>query len=325
MTVTWKPYLWSQPRSVDPERIESLEAEWQVKLPDGYKRLLEHSQGTMPEPGGLTVGQRSMRVAPLLTVDVVEDLESYSIDRSYAEIRPHVPGQIFPFASTLGAEYLCFDYRDSPREPGILLVARDMSVHHVANSFQEFLERLHVPEPRDVSEVVLKWPPQDAEAWLYTMTIGEPVEGTDFNWHGFAFTAAHMAREIPSLPWARVSLRVYEELAAKSPEDSRVSFLHSAMNLRACMIIEFGAETGDPVLDPEAIVAHVRQAMTVSFEEAADFTPSRDLRIENIDKIRLLRKIKNALGPLELIVEITDILEKHPDLGQWLQLRSNLP
>jgi hypothetical protein len=44
---------------------------------------------------------------------------------------------------TPGSEHLCFDYRDSPVEPRIVLVTVGMDIHPTAGSFSEFLEKLH--------------------------------------------------------------------------------------------------------------------------------------------------------------------------------------
>ncbi len=42
-----------------------------------------------------------------------------------------------------GGEYLCFDYRGSPEQPGIVLVTVEMDIYPIANSFREFLDGLH--------------------------------------------------------------------------------------------------------------------------------------------------------------------------------------
>lgn len=325
MVIQWRKHIWARPRPIEPSQIDSLESAWHIKLPIQYKHLLVQYHGMVPEPGVFTVEQDTKVVDLLLAVELERDIETYSIAAAYERLRPHIGGKFFPFAMTHGEEILCFDYRGTRAEPGLILVEKGMSVHDVAFGFQQFLEGLREPKVKDMQATVLDWPPQDVEAWLDTVAVGGLVDGARFNWEVFAFTTARYATETRSLSWARVSLRVYGALTGCSPEEPTDSLLYSAMNLRAWMIRELGPRAGDPVLDPEAIVDYARQAICESFEEAAGFNPSRDLRVENIDKIRRLRKIKNALKPLEFIAETTDVLEKHPDLSRWLQLRSNLP
>ncbi|MDC0709221.1 hypothetical protein POL68_12180 [Stigmatella sp. ncwal1] len=172
-------------------------------------------------------------------------------------------------------------------------------------------------------QTVLSWPLQQAAAWLDGLAIGEPVEGEYFNWELLAFTAAARAHEERSLLWARIALRVYGVLAERASARERHSFMLSAMNLRASMICEFGAREGDDVLDPESIVAWFQRFATMSIEEAARVS-SEDLRTLPMEMLRKLRDIKNALNVVALLSE-TGVVQKHPELESWLQLRPRLP
>ncbi|AKJ02779.1 Hypothetical protein AA314_04405 [Archangium gephyra] len=58
-------------------------------------------------------------------------------------MKPHTPLGVYPFALTGSGEYICFDYRDTPSQPGIVLITVEMDIYPVANSFSEFLEKLH--------------------------------------------------------------------------------------------------------------------------------------------------------------------------------------
>jgi hypothetical protein len=96
-----------------------------------------------PEPGVFKVGRGANAFGVLLTVTRDPAHPSYSIEDSYALIRPHAPSGIFPFGKTPGGKYLCFDYGNSSRQPRIVLVTVDMAVYPVASSFQELLAGLH--------------------------------------------------------------------------------------------------------------------------------------------------------------------------------------
>jgi len=142
MAVRWKPYLWKEPRPVEPGELEKLESGWGVRLPEDYKRVVSLHQGMTPEPSGFKVGRGDNAFSVLLTVSSYEGKEGYSLLKAYQSICQYAPPGIYPFGSTPGGEDLCFDYRQSLGQPRIVLVSVDASIHSVANSFREFLEGL---------------------------------------------------------------------------------------------------------------------------------------------------------------------------------------
>jgi hypothetical protein len=146
-TVRWVPYLKKQPRPVDPRDLEQLEQQWGIKLPEQYKQIASTYQGMAPEPGIFKVGRGDDVFCVLLTIPVVEEREYYSVSKSYEALRPHIPEGLYPFGLTSGGEHICFDYRDSPPQPRVVLLTVEMNALPVASSFQEFLEGLHEVEP----------------------------------------------------------------------------------------------------------------------------------------------------------------------------------
>lgn len=171
---------------------------------------------------------------------------------------------------------------------------------------------------------VLRWPLEQVSSWLDGLAIGEPVGGEFFNWELFASTAAARAREQRSLPWAHIALGVYGVLAERAPADEKHSIMLSAMNLRGWLIVELGPREGDAVLDPETIVAWFRSLATVPIEEAARLASSQDWRTTPMEMLLKLRYIKSALNVVSLISE-AGVVQKHPEVKNWLQLRPNLP
>ncbi|XXF77901.1 hypothetical protein P2318_33350 [Myxococcaceae bacterium GXIMD 01537] len=160
-------------------------------------------------------------------------------------------------------------------------------------------------------------------SWLEGRVIGEPVDGEPFNWELLAFTAAARANEERSLAWARVALGVYSALAEKASGRDSTSLMSAAMNLRASMIREFGAQKANEVLDPEHIVAWFHRIAPLSIEEATRFC-AQDLPTLPIETIRQLRALKNALNVVDLIAR-PDLLLAHPELERWLQIKPRLP
>ena len=143
MNVRWAPYV-KGVRPVEPLEVEKLERAWGVQLPEEYKRIACAHHGMTPRPNVFDFGSGENAFNNLLTFVSEQDEEPYSsIHRAYRLMHPHVPAGIFPFGRTPFGEYLCFDYRNSPEEPEVVLVSTEMEIYPVAHSFREFLEGLH--------------------------------------------------------------------------------------------------------------------------------------------------------------------------------------
>lgn len=144
MNVRWENHVWRSPHPADPTELDKLETAWGVRLPEEYKRIACVHHGMTPQPNVFDFGSGTHVFNNLLTFVPEEHEESYSsIARAYGLMRPHVPNGIFPFGRTPSGDYLCFDYRDSPEEPEVVLVSTEMYVYLVARSFRDFLEGLH--------------------------------------------------------------------------------------------------------------------------------------------------------------------------------------
>jgi hypothetical protein len=125
------------------EEIERLETTWGVELPEEYRLIAPLYHGMTPEPNVFDIGDGANVLSTLLTLTTGKHEKAYSIATAFEIMQPHVPRGVFSFGMTPGGEYLCFDYRDAPRQPRIVLVTVEMEIYPVANSFREFLEGLH--------------------------------------------------------------------------------------------------------------------------------------------------------------------------------------
>ncbi|KFA93173.1 SMI1/KNR4 family protein [Archangium violaceum] len=143
MGIQWKPYLWAEPHPVDSQVLDQLEHQWNVKLPQQYRELVLEHQGMGPEPCAFDVGTGNDAFSVLLIVSADREKEAYSVKQARRVLEPHVPAGIFPFALTPGGEYLCFDYRESSEQPKVTLVTVEMFIYPVADSFTDFMARLH--------------------------------------------------------------------------------------------------------------------------------------------------------------------------------------
>jgi hypothetical protein len=114
-----------------------------VRLPDEYKTLVSAYQGMTPEPSVFDVGKGTNVFSVLLTIKIHEGRESYSVERAYEVLKPHLPAGLFPFATTSGGEFICFDYRTNSKQPGIAFITVETFIYPIANNLTSFLRQLH--------------------------------------------------------------------------------------------------------------------------------------------------------------------------------------
>lgn len=147
MSVTWKNYIWAEPRPATPDEITSLEEFWGVTLPYDYKQVISMHQGMSPHPNAFTIGRGENVIAALLIISQDKQQRAYSITDTYSQVKPHVPDGIYPFAVTGTGDYICFDYRGSPHAPKIVFYfsesASEAALYPLAQSFSDLLARLH--------------------------------------------------------------------------------------------------------------------------------------------------------------------------------------
>ncbi|HYO52611.1 SMI1/KNR4 family protein [Archangium sp.] len=143
MTLQWISYVWDEPRPATSREVEQLEHRLGIIFPKIYKEVAAQYQGMTPHPAVFNVGRGTNVINVLLTVIEDKRWRTYSIMRAYEAVKPHIPSGIYPFASTPGGEYLCFDYRSSPDHPKVVLVTVEMSIYPIADSFSELMASLH--------------------------------------------------------------------------------------------------------------------------------------------------------------------------------------
>ncbi|WP_052517938.1 SMI1/KNR4 family protein [Archangium violaceum] len=142
-TLNWIPYVWDESRPAASREFEQLEHRLGIIFPEAYKEVAAQYQGMTPHPAVFNVGRGTNVINVLLTIIEDSEWRTYSVMRAYEAVKPHIPSGIYPFASTPGGEYLCFDYRDSPEQPRVVLVTAEMSIHPVADNFKSFMNGLY--------------------------------------------------------------------------------------------------------------------------------------------------------------------------------------
>jgi len=167
--------------------------------------------------------------------------------------------------------------------------------------------------------------------WLDTIETSKQADVNGLL--GVAETAGLFARDGNDLEWAAISTRTYEIIASLTTDAfQRDSALCSSMTLRACLIAQMGAVSGDPLLDKEIILHWFNAEQKLSLEEAKRrstvwATPAmRDgMSTDEIrELIREPRMIKNRLSVIKLLAD-SGHLTADSDLMKWLQIRDQLP
>ncbi|MFB2923474.1 hypothetical protein [Aerosakkonema funiforme] len=166
-------------------------------------------------------------------------------------------------------------------------------------------------------------------AWLKSIESGHSSPPEGFNWLGLAEAASFDALEgdrhypnKPSIKWAEVAIKVYEQLAESANADARDSFMNSSMMLRSATIAKFGAVPGHPVLDIDQILRWFNDSLRMSYSEAA--TKAANWKKCQIEEIRELRQIKNRLRVISVLAD-SDKLILNPEIHSWLSLQQKLP
>jgi cell wall assembly regulator SMI1 len=127
--------------------VEALERELGIQLPEDYKKIAMAHQGMAPVPEVVDVGSGNTVVCELLTITNDPEFSAYSMARVYGHLKSYLPAGIYPFASTGAGDFICFDYRNSAVAPKVVFYfteeAGQSAFHPIADSFTEFLARLH--------------------------------------------------------------------------------------------------------------------------------------------------------------------------------------
>lgn len=157
----------------------------------------------------------------------------------------------------------------------------------------------------------------------------ESAVSDDFNWLGLAQVASQKAtgfeasgNQEAKLRWAEIARKENAYLAKQAEPNARESYELSAMHLRAAMIIQFEPVTDHPIVDIKAITSWFCERTPIERQDVIPLLGNwRSLPIQDILK---LRQIKNRLSVIELLMQ-EGHLQEHPELRQWLAIKSCLP
>ncbi len=191
---------------------------------------------------------------------------------------------------------------------------------------------------------LLQQNPEQVQSWLKNVWTEQKLVPEKFNWLSLAELSASKAREMASnkseynsssIAWADVSTSVYEFLAQKHPEFSP-GYLSCSMNLRADMIVKFGAIPNNSVLGTEIIINWFFDNLEISYQDALikttdwrDTLASNDvIKIKNkfeadMEDMKKISFIKNRLNTIKLLFQSKDFYPSE-ELNNWILLGETL-
>jgi hypothetical protein len=139
-----------------PQAITEFERSRGLILPSRYKEFLLTANGGRPEASAFPIER--MALNPLGAVHFFFGLNAtlsvYDLARTFDWFRDRIPSGIVLIASTDGADYVCLDLRNGQERVAFWDQRhywgtgewRESDLHHVANSFADFLASLR-PNP----------------------------------------------------------------------------------------------------------------------------------------------------------------------------------
>jgi hypothetical protein len=183
-----------------------------------------------------------------------------------------------------------------------------------------------VTDAGEFNREILTWDSRRILAWIATVD-SDPSDGSRYWWWNIRHLAQRLLYD-QSRPaderrqWALVGIAVSqcaERFGLQRPHDAAIDRSYVRVNV----IRGVGPEHDGGPWDPLAVTADVLDSMTMSPVDASSL--SDDWRSLPVEDIRGLRRLKNRLGPVALIVDFLPAGDLRNQAERWLAVRDALP
>lgn len=145
-----EPYLWKQGKpAFDAGRLNDFEKKAGIRFPVDFKTYFSQNYGDKPVKSVIPVGKGNTVAGHFLhfqQVDASDSLSLYEVEYQFEDIEEFISDKVVPFLITVGSDLICFDFRDTPVNPRVVLVisgnmedGEEKSVKFVAKDFESFL------------------------------------------------------------------------------------------------------------------------------------------------------------------------------------------
>lgn len=150
LDISWRSYG----KPVDAAVVKSIENSLGVEFPRDFIDYAKKYHGGMPNKTDFDYfdpvkGAKAVSgLGQLLSFDLSRPM---NIVKNYQTLADdNFPKGIIPFANTAGGDQICFDYRQNPATPSVVLWKHERHVEEsivpLATTFTDFLKMLYEPE-----------------------------------------------------------------------------------------------------------------------------------------------------------------------------------
>lgn len=130
---------------ISVKEIMEVESLWKIKFPKDYVESAIYNHGGSPDPEEFLVENRSKVFGCLLSYC---NNSPDNILEVYNRIKERLPKDIFPFGCDPAGNYICFDYRKSKSNPGIIFWEHELGVLESDYSQEQF-KRIDLKEVQE--------------------------------------------------------------------------------------------------------------------------------------------------------------------------------
>lgn len=178
----------------------------------------------------------------------------------------------------------------------------------------------------DQVEAMAGWSPSEMQRWAQAYAGEAPA--MDQNWWLRVRVIAQSQAYDDTLPddlrrrWAQAFMSVVDCMQRSLGAASR-AVPDDRFMMRAALIGQLGELPGDPTWEIAALVQDVLGTVTIDIARALEMAGR--WRSLPLDQIRMLRQLKNALTPLQSMVDQMPDDEHSSVVVGWLEVRRLLP
>lgn len=141
------------------EAVSETEDMIKQKLHDYYIEFLKRCNGGIPKKQYFDFGNNVKVVERFLYIIENYDTEAegmYDVGVVWSQIEDRLNEYLIPFAVLFAGDFLCFDYKESPDNPKVVLWNHDLSgerkphTEFVANDLNAFLQMLYYKSDEEI-------------------------------------------------------------------------------------------------------------------------------------------------------------------------------
>lgn len=140
--VTWRDGAITNPSPATSGAVRQAERELRVKFPADFLAVATVRQGAHPEPANITLPNGWGEAVEFLLHFEVDPFFTNIVERIFT-LKGVLDKGVIPFATALGSNVLCFNFRKDFHNPTVEFWSVDTGPVPIASSFTDLLTKLH--------------------------------------------------------------------------------------------------------------------------------------------------------------------------------------